>query len=220
MVRAAAQVAEEALAPLRQERDEATPSKRPTKLRLGYRGGRPPQGPGRLASGLRSLFWSGELCDVALHCAGATLRAHRAVLAGQSEVFLGLLREAAEVQLAEISPEAVRLMLDYLYEVGDESGYAPALPGVNRDVLRLAERFRLPELKRRAAACAAQGVTTENAVERLRLCEDFQLHDLRDRILDQLAANRRALAEISRSPEVAGYPQLLQEVLKRVAAAA
>mmetsp|Transcript_131364 Transcript_131364/g.319207 ORF Transcript_131364/g.319207 Transcript_131364/m.319207 type:complete len:588 (-) Transcript_131364:37-1800(-) len=218
VVKAAAKVPEEVLAPPRQAREEATPSKKPTRLRVGYKGGRQPEGPGRMASGLRELFWSGDLCDAALVCGTSTLRAHKAVLAGQSGVFRGLLKDKAEVQLPEIShPEAVRLMLDYLYEVGDESTYSPALHGINCDVLRLAEKFQLPELKQRAAVFMANGVTTENAVERLRLCEDFKLHDLRDRILEQLAVKKKALAEISKSPEIAGYPQLLQEILKRVA---
>merc|ERR1719191_1050053 len=104
-----------------------------------------------------------EFCDGSLVCGEAAFRVHKAVLGGQSEVFRELLRGTNEVRLTEIThPEAVQLMVDFLYEVTDEAAYAPTSSDVNVDVLRLAEQFHLQGLKRRAAVFLARGVNTHN----------------------------------------------------------
>jgi len=120
-----------------------------------------------------------------------------------------------EVHLTEVThPEAVQLMVDFLYEVTDEAAYAPTSGDVNADVLRLAERFLLQGLKRRAAVFLAKGVNTHNAVDALKQCKEFGLHDLKDRILDQLALSNKALAEVTSGSAISSHPQLLQEILK------
>merc|ERR1712060_84554 len=78
-------------------------------------------------------------------------------------------------------------------------------------------RFELPQLKRRAVAFLAQGVNTDNAVECVLTCDAFDLRDLRQRMLKALAANKKALAEITSSPVIAAHPQLLREILVHVA---
>eukprot|EP00418_Pyrodinium_bahamense_P084850 CAMPEP_0179060842 /NCGR_PEP_ID=MMETSP0796-20121207/26073_1 /TAXON_ID=73915 /ORGANISM="Pyrodinium bahamense, Strain pbaha01" /LENGTH=512 /DNA_ID=CAMNT_0020757635 /DNA_START=1 /DNA_END=1539 /DNA_ORIENTATION=+ len=216
------ELCQDTVAPTRGADRSPGEARRPTRLRVGgYRGERQAEAQGGMVEGLRKLFWAGDLCDMTLVCGDTTFRAHKAVLGSQSEVFRGLLQETSEVRLADIShPEAVRLMLDFIYEVNDLSSYAPALHEINIDVLRLADKYQLPELKRRAAIFMAQGITTQNVVESLKLCEDLRLCGLRDRILEQLALNKKALAEISVSPVVIAYPHLLQDILKRLAAPA
>jgi len=193
--------------------------KKPMKLKMGHVAGRQVDQSGRLAAGVQALFFAKDFCDATLICGEATFTAHKVVLAGQSDVLRELLKGKDEVRLAETSmPEAVQLMLDFLYEVGDETGYAPSTHQVNKDVLFLAERFHLLELKRRAAAVLARDITTQNAMERITICETLGLADIRDRILNQLASNKKALAEFSSFPEVKQHPQLLRDVLKLVTA--
>mmetsp|Transcript_11271 Transcript_11271/g.31725 ORF Transcript_11271/g.31725 Transcript_11271/m.31725 type:complete len:230 (-) Transcript_11271:61-750(-) len=187
--------------------------------------------PDQLGEGLRELYRRGEFSDVSLICADHTFNAHRVVLAAKSEVFKqGLVmpkdkEEAAsrqEVRLADISnPEAVKIMLDHIYEVEDGSceDYNPATQEINKDVLRLSQNFRLPGLAERATQWMAKGLTTGNVVERLTICEDFSLAILREKILEQLTCNKRALSEVAHSPQIMAYPKLMQALLQQAAAA-
>jgi len=187
--------------------------------------------PDQLGDGLRELYRRGEFSDVAIICAGHTFNAHRLVLAAKSDVFKqGLAMpkdkdEAAgkqEVRLADIcNPEAVKLMLDHIYGVEDGTweSYNPATQEINKDVLRLSQNFQLPGLAERATHWMAKGLTTGNVVERLTICEDFSLEVLREKILEQLTCNKRALAEVAHSPQIMAYPKLMQALLQQAAAA-
>merc|ERR1719502_573742 len=126
-----------------------------------------------------------------------------------------------EVRLADIAnPEAVKFMLDYMYQMDGSvwEDYNPRTQEVNKDVLRLAQNFRLPGLTERATHWLAKDLTTGNVVERLTICEDFLLQELRERILEQLTYNKRALAEVANSPQIMGYPKLMQAMLQLAAA--
>jgi hypothetical protein len=181
-----------------------------------------------LGDGLRELYRRGEFLDVTLVCAEQTYHAHRAVLAAKSEVFKqGLAASIAdtsgtrqEVRFADISnPEAVKLMLDHIYmmELVTSQEYNPRTQEINKDVLRLAQNFRMPCLAERAAHWLAKDLTSGNAVERLMICEEFSLDVLKDKILEQLTCNKRALAEVARSPEIMNYPKLMQALLQQTA---
>mmetsp|Transcript_69464 Transcript_69464/g.157638 ORF Transcript_69464/g.157638 Transcript_69464/m.157638 type:complete len:231 (-) Transcript_69464:85-777(-) len=187
-----------------------------------------------LAEGLRELYRRGEFTDVALVCADRTLYAHRVVLAAESEVFKqGLASNPVpakdgasarhEVRLADISnPEAVKFMLDFMYHMDASvwEDYNPRTQEINKDVLRLAQNFRLPGLTERATHWLTKDLTTGNVVERLTICEDFGLSLLAEKILEQLTCNKRALAEVAHSPQIMKYPKLMQDLLQQAAAAA
>jgi len=182
-----------------------------------------------LGEGLRELYKRSDFTDVSLVCADRTFGAHRVVLAAQSEVFkqglAGTKEEAAakqEVRLADVSnPEAVKFMLDYMYQLDASvwEDYNPRTQDINKDVLRLAQSFRLQGLTERATLWLAKDLTTGNVVERLTVCEDFGLDDLRQRILGRLAFNKKALAEVAHSPQITQYPMLMQALLKQAALA-
>jgi len=173
-----------------------------------------------LADGLRELWKKQEFCDVELLCAEQTILAHKAVLASQSEVFKQGLQEAAagrsQVRLADVdNPEAVRLMLNFMYQTSEE--YSPKTVTINKDVLRLAKNFCLPGLTAIATHWLASDVNTGNVVERLTICEEYELGNLRERILGQLASNKKALFEVAHSPQIMAYPKLMQALLQQAA---
>lgn len=182
-----------------------------------------------LGEGLRELYRRGDLADVSLLCADQSFKAHQAVLAAQSEVFKEGLREGMgtavggkqEVRLADIAnPEAVKFMLDFIYQMDTAvwDDYNPRTQEINKDVLRLAGNFRLPGLTERAMHFLAKDLTTGNVVERLKICEDFGLGILREKILEQLTYNKRALGEVASSPQIMQYPNLMQAMLQLAAA--
>mmetsp|Transcript_32199 Transcript_32199/g.91728 ORF Transcript_32199/g.91728 Transcript_32199/m.91728 type:complete len:234 (+) Transcript_32199:1-702(+) len=182
-----------------------------------------------LGPGIRDLYRRGLLADVSLLCQERAFPAHRAVLSAQSDVFKERFSGAGdaaaprgvELRLQDIAnPEAVKLMLDHLYQVSLDMGedhYSPPTQEVNQDVLRLAGTFRLPGLAHAATAWLAKDLTTQNVVERLKTCDDFGLEQLQERILEQLTLNKRALAEVVTSPQIMSYPKLMQSMLQLAA---
>jgi hypothetical protein len=125
-----------------------------------------------LADGLRELYLLGELTDIALVCSGQTFLAHGIVLAARSEVFhQGLLATQAcantsgkkDVRVADVSnPEAVKFMLDYLYNVDAAvwAEYNPRTQEINKDIIRLSQSFKLPGLTERATVWLAKDINT------------------------------------------------------------
>merc|ERR1719473_214522 len=125
---------------------------------------------GTLVSGMRSLLFSKEFCDVELICDETCFSAHKAALAAKSEVLKNMLKDTSALRVAQINnPDALMWMLDFIYETPykNESEFNPQTHEINLDVLRLAEMFKLPGLTARAAAWMTRDLDTHNAVERL-----------------------------------------------------
>jgi hypothetical protein len=180
-----------------------------------------------LSKGLQELYRRGEFADVVLLCAEQRFPAHKVVLVSQSSVFKEGLSTAPvtgaqiEVRLEIPNPEAVKFMLDYLYQLDDKdyAEFNPRTQEINRDVLSLAKQFQLPGLTNRAMRWLGKDLTTGNVLERLHLCEEFCLVDLQERILEQLTNNRAALAEVAHSPQIMSYPKLMKAMLQCAAGA-
>merc|ERR1719345_544230 len=111
-------------------------------------------------------------------------------------------------------------MIDFLYELDDTewADYNPRTQDINKDVLILAKSFGLPGLTERAVRWLAKDLTTGNVVERLSICDEYGLEELREKILEQLTLNRAALAEVANSPQIMTYPGLMQAMLQHAAA--
>merc|ERR1719181_2082473 len=177
-----------------------------------------------LSEGMQDLYRKGDFTDVVLLCAEQQFVAHRAVLASQSrffkEAFLTQPTPPAgmrcEIRLEVANPESVKIMLDYLYMI-DEKEWAIVhrlTRAINREVLQLARQFELPGLAEKAMRWLCEGLTTGNVVERLAICDEFGLSELSDKILQQLALNREALAEVANSPQIMSHPKLMQAILQ------
>jgi len=171
-----------------------------------------------LSEALRKLWKAGDLCDVTLFCCGSAFRVHRLVLAAQSQELKDLVAETADVQMSWLAyPESLKLMLDFLYEEDTIWSYLPSCHEVNMEVMQLAHKFQLPRLMHRAAAIMAQGLSTDNVVQSLHDCGTFRLGELKDRILSHIASNKKALAEITTGSNISSHPDLLREILVRLA---
>lgn len=183
----------------------------------------------RMAEAFRELYLRGEFVDVALVCGGQSFQAHKAFLAAQSDIFrkgLASMPPAIhgarhEISFADIgAPEAVKLMLDYIYQVDVgtwEERNPRILPEIAADVIRLGTHFQLPGLAGVASRWMMVGVTTHNVLERLARCEELGLDETRTKILRHLAKDKEALAEVSTHPHLAKNPQLLHELLQQAA---
>jgi len=183
-----------------------------------------------LGDGMRELYTAGALTDVDLVCCEKRYPAHCVVLAAQSPVFRQELQtlqpseggSRPEIRLQDIhNPEAVKLMIEFLYELDDAewAEYNQCTQEINKDVLQLARAYQLSGLTDRAQHWLAKDLTTGNVVERLTICDDFGLDELKNKILEQLTLNRQAMSEVANSPQIMTYPSLMQAMLQRAAAA-
>jgi hypothetical protein len=184
---------------------------------------------GGIIDGLRSLQEKDELCDVVLIVGEQSFQAHRAVLAAVSSSFHECLKnigsgegpnglsepKSLHLKLEDIShPEAVKAMLDCIYH--PRTAYAPSGEDANRDVLRLAQRFKITQLEEAASNWLTSGVSTVNVLDRLLACEEFKLEEVRERILEQLVCNPEALYALAKDPEIIKVPNVLQDLLVRI----
>lgn len=185
-----------------------------------------------LADDIRNMYQTGTCCDIFLTCADEKFFAHRTVLVAKSDVFREILasdakrssnednQECNEIRISEASnPEAVRYMLDYLYDVDSTDSKDSDLGAqeINKDMLRLAHKYNLPGFAMQATHRLSKNITTGNAVERLAICSEFGLVTLKGKILEQLCSNRIALAEVANSPKIMQYPELMQSLLQHTA---
>lgn len=193
--------------------------KKVTKVRVGYDIGRhSADDSGFLAEALRQLWRAGDLCDLTMVCRESTFRMHKAVLAAHSKELRDLVVDQTEVKFPGVTyPETLELLIKFLYEAEGETGYAPSCHEVNMEVLDIAHTFKLSGLKRRATSYMARTITTHNILQRLCDCDAFGLQDLKDKILGALAANRKVLAEVTEGPSISNHPDLLRQILVRVA---
>lgn len=124
---------------------------------------------------------------------------------------------AAELHLSGISHgAAVRLLLEHIYGLAARGAddFEPGSEDVNKDVLRLAQRLRLPRLEEQASRWLARdGLTSANVVQRLVTCQGFELTDLFSAIEGQLAASAPALSAVTEGTEILDHPRILQSVL-------
>merc|ERR1719163_1544298 len=148
-------------------------------------------------------------------------QAHKLVLAAKSEVLFEMFSQdkheepasKCEIRLYETCPGAVKAFLDFVYL----NEYSPKTDEINKDVLKLASQFKMPELTERCAEVLARDINTTNVVERLGLCEEFQLERLREKIMQQLTSNRKVLNDVAQSKAILQYPLLMQEMLSLIA---
>merc|ERR1719240_861495 len=173
--------------------------------------------------GIREIYIKGVLNDVTLISGEDKdkFRAHKLVLAAKSEVLFEMFSQdkteeqatKCEIRLYETCPGAVKAFLDFVYL----EEYAPKTDEINKDVLKLASQFKMPELTEKCAEVLAKDVNTANVVERLGLCEEFQLDRLREKIMQQLTSNKKVLNDVAQSKSILQYPLLMQEMLSLIA---
>jgi len=196
-------------------------NKQDVKLAVQYKASSTADTP--VLDGIREIYNKGILADVTLISGEDKdkFQAHKLVLAAKSEVLFEMFSQdkheepatKCEIRLYETCPGAVKAFLDFVYL--DE--YNPKTDEINKDVLKLASQFKMPELTERCAEVLAKEVNTMNVVDRLGLCEEFQLDRLREKIMQQLTSNRKVLHDVAQSKSILQYPLLMQEMLGLIA---
>jgi hypothetical protein len=186
--------------------------------------------------GLRGLLERKELCDIALLAGGQSFLAHSMVLAAVSPSFCALIQqelakgngrrgyvagidcEVLEIHLQCTHPEAVQDLIDCIYGSFMDSSkeVASSTEAANRDSICLAQSYQIPQLQEQACRWLISDLTTQNVLERLAICEEFELFDVREKIIEQLIADPVALPMLARDPEITKVPKVLQDLLVRI----
>eukprot|EP00747_Dinoflagellata_sp_TGD_P165453 gnl/TRDRNA2_/TRDRNA2_186739_c0_seq1.p1 gnl/TRDRNA2_/TRDRNA2_186739_c0~~gnl/TRDRNA2_/TRDRNA2_186739_c0_seq1.p1 ORF type:complete len:307 (-),score=68.05 gnl/TRDRNA2_/TRDRNA2_186739_c0_seq1:86-1006(-) len=123
-----------------------------------------------------------------------------------------------ELRFHEVSrSEALKLLLDHIYAAETIKTCQPPDDNVIKDVLRLASMLEVPKLQDRAARWLVKGLSTDNVVGRLAMCEEFEMSSLFDKISEQVVASNEALAALAAGDEVLSHPKILQSLLIQTA---
>merc|ERR1719213_1515722 len=115
-------------------------------------------------------------------------------------------------------PEVVQDMLECIYGPCTDREPCCKTEAANRDAIQLAQLYQIPQLQQQASLWLARGLTTQNVLLRLAICEEFGLFDVRERILEQLIADPVALPMLARDPEITNVPKVLQDLSVRILA--
>jgi len=114
-------------------------------------------------------------------------------------------------------PEAVEDMLHCMYgPFVDSREPSCQTEAANRDAIQLAVSYQIPQLQIQASRWLVNGLTTENVLERLAICEEFGLAEVRERILETILLDPIALPVLAKDPEILKAPKVLQDLLLRI----
>ena len=120
---------------------------------------------------LGSLFENQKFTDVTLSVDGKDLLVHKAILAARSSVFAAMFEHEMKgsrenrVVIQDVSYEAVKEMVAYIY-----TGKSPNID-MTEDILQLADKYDLDELKATCETILCSKITIENAANLLILAE-------------------------------------------------
>ena len=114
--------------------------------------------------------------DMQIEVGDKTFRAHRAVLASRSSVFLKMFesdmkeKEERRVIISNIDPEVVSDLLTYIY-----TGGAPQMKSHVEDLLLAADKYNIPDLVTLCEDELRRNLTPTNVAEVLLLADSLQL---------------------------------------------
>ncbi|CAL8114627.1 unnamed protein product [Orchesella dallaii] len=132
-----------------------------------------------------NLFNEKVMTDIKILTGTATFDAHKAVLAGRSPVFAAMIasdvheESRVEIFIEEFDNVVVKDMLQYLY-----TGEAQLLEERSNDLLKIAVKYELTELKENCESMLANSLTIENAAETLVLAQTQKANFLKCRAVE------------------------------------
>ncbi|KAL5200829.1 hypothetical protein ABZP36_035183 [Zizania latifolia] len=144
-------------------------------------------------SGLSRMLREGILTDITVNVEGGSIRAHRAVLAARSPVFMRMftvdLKEKllSTVDITDMSLEGCRAFIGYLYNSNSDD---ETLAHVD-ELLAASHKYDVKDLRTVCETIMAEETDTEKLLERLQMAHFYQLPELKWMFIRLLVEFRR-----------------------------
>jgi len=133
--------------------------------------------PDRLRDSLAAMQLTGQLCDIEIECEGRTFKAHRVLLASESEYMAALVTGpfseagAAKVELKEMRADVFEHALGFMYNATRWIASTDLL----QPLLEAACRLQVSSLKDAAEGAMVEKLTPDNSANALNIADHFSL---------------------------------------------
>ncbi|VAI33517.1 hypothetical protein VPH35_090741 [Triticum aestivum] len=133
-------------------------------------------------SGFARMLREGILTDITINAIGGSIKAHRAVLAARSSVFLRMFshnlkeKKLSTVDISDMSIDACQTFVGYLYGV---IASEDELLTHRSELLAAGDKYGIADLKKACEESLRRDVSTENVLERLQTAHTYGLPALR-----------------------------------------
>ena len=158
----------------------------------------------------RSLF-----CDMKFKVEGQILMAHRPILAFQSPVFMKMLtmvnqdsKPGATIDVKDATVAGFNAFLDVVYRIK-----APTDPLVFIELIYLAEKYDMQEIKEFAKKRVVGSLNQENAINLLMKAEEIHATEFRNEILAFIS--KQKVEDMPDFDILCSKPDLMKQVMKK-----
>lgn len=144
-----------------------------------------------LKESLAKMLNEEKFADVTLECKGGNMKAHKSILSSRSEVFdrmfqTDMLETETNVVKCKFDVGTMKAMLDYMYF--GKLNHAKLAP-----LLGAADYYGVQHLKETCEEILTIKLSPENAISRLILAHTFAAEKMKQRILEYISKNSRAV---------------------------
>ncbi|CAL8114532.1 unnamed protein product [Orchesella dallaii] len=152
-----------------------------------------------LAFEMGSLFkaiLATDVTDIEIRTEKATFKAHKAILAARSKVFAAMLdvpkdkEPLEEIFIDGFDNAVVENMLEYIY-----SSDIKLPEGKTDEMLQIAEKYELDELKKACETELTEKITVDNALDTLFLADKNNANFLKSHVIDVINWNKETLTQ-------------------------
>jgi len=163
-----------------------------------YRADEAPPPPASEISVMRKMFDADEFTDVVLTAEGREFRAHRAVLAAQSDVFRTMFSDDMKeshtnrVEVNDMSASTLDDLLSFIY-----TKVATNMDQNASALLDVAENYHIPCLKSYCQLYMSGSLNTANVISRLIKAHLYDASRLKDAAFNFIAANASEVCKTS-----------------------
>jgi len=160
--------------------------------------------------------------DVTINCDGKEFRCHQFILSSRSPVFEAMLgtkmieQERGSIEIEDFSKDVVEKMLVYIY-----GGVVPKIDKDAKELLNIAEKYQLQQLKISLGEKLVSTLTNDNCIEYLAVGDLLHVNKLKEAALKFLRQNLSSIMEnknwkegLTNLPAILGW-EVMEEVLRK-----
>lgn len=165
-----------------------------------------------------TLLRSNQMTDITLIADGKDLKAHKAILAARSPVFLRMLetdmqeKKNSKIEFTDISMDILSEMVQYLY-----TGKVENIKEYACDLVKLADKYDIKGLKLMCEKQFYSELSIESAIKLFILADSYNCKNLRSPILKFIIANAKdVLKTVGFKSFEKDLPYLIKEMIHAV----